>query len=343
MEHNPANPAVIRSIKVGQNVIDYATGREMPADKLVVREMHNLKMDSPKRDALRIAKLKHAGDWNIAPQAIPNLMDALRKPPFSFDVVLTQKDLFPRDPNLIYYPLIYIHGRGSISFPERRPGGPAATPRAGGRDAVRRRGLRQRRVRRQLPAIRRRAGAQQPAGAHPAEGRAVHGEGRIRPLEIAVHQGRGGGKGFPQLEGVKINGHWAIIYSKFDIGCRPGAAHGDRLQGVHLRERPEDRRQYRHLLHPAVTGRHIRMAVRSSRWRLRPSARSAAAKDQVENNFPICSGHSADTETRLRFCRRTEFIPFLSVWNGSRQLVGEAGGPGIRHLWNPSLTQRDGM
>jgi hypothetical protein len=29
----------------------------------------------------------------------------------------------------------------------------------------------------------------------------------------------GGGKDFPQLEGVKINGHWAIIYSKYDIGC----------------------------------------------------------------------------------------------------------------------------
>jgi hypothetical protein len=29
----------------------------------------------------------------------------------------------------------------------------------------------------------------------------------------------GGGRGFPQLEGVRINGHCAIIYSKFDIGC----------------------------------------------------------------------------------------------------------------------------
>ena len=34
-----------------------------------------------------------------------------------------------------------------------------------------------------------------------------------------VHQGGGRRRGFPQLEGVKINDHWAIIYSKFDIGC----------------------------------------------------------------------------------------------------------------------------
>ena len=88
-----------RPIKIGQNVIDYATGREMPADKLVAREVRNLQIAAPpKRGALRIAKLMHAGDWNIAPQAIPNLMDALRKPPFSFDVVLTQKDLSPATP-----------------------------------------------------------------------------------------------------------------------------------------------------------------------------------------------------------------------------------------------------
>jgi len=33
-EHNPANPAVITAIRVGQNVIDYVTGRKLPPDKL---------------------------------------------------------------------------------------------------------------------------------------------------------------------------------------------------------------------------------------------------------------------------------------------------------------------
>jgi len=36
---------------------------------------------------------------------------------------------------------------------------------------------------------------------------------------VEYTEGAGGGKGFPQLEGVKINGHWAIIYSKYGIGC----------------------------------------------------------------------------------------------------------------------------
>ncbi len=29
----------------------------------------------------------------------------------------------------------------------------------------------------------------------------------------------GGGHGPPQLEGVKIDNHWVIAYSKHDIGC----------------------------------------------------------------------------------------------------------------------------
>ncbi len=218
-EHNPANPAVIRSIKVGQNVIDYATGKELPADKLVVREIHNLKMDSARRGALRIAKLKHAGDWNIAPQAIPNLMDALRKPPLSFDVVLTQRDLSPSDPNLIYYPLIYIHGRGSISFPREdlealrrhlEPGGGTMLADAACGSAAFDASFR-RFVAELVPSSR-----LEPI---PLKDELYTAKIGFDLSKSQYTKAAGGGIGFPQLEGVKINGHWAIIYSKFDIGC----------------------------------------------------------------------------------------------------------------------------
>jgi Domain of unknown function (DUF4159)/Prenyltransferase and squalene oxidase repeat len=218
-EHSPANPAVIRSIKVGQNVIDYATGKELPADKLVVREMHNLKMDAPKRGALRVAKLKHAGDWNIAPQAIPNLMDALRKPPFSLDVVLNQRDLSPTDPNLLYYPLIYIHGRGSISFPGEdmealrrhlEPGGGMLFADAACGSAAFDASFR-RFVAELVPSSR-----LEPI---PQKDEIYTNKIGFDLSESQYTKAAGGGKGLPQLEGVKINGHWAIIYSKFDIGC----------------------------------------------------------------------------------------------------------------------------
>jgi hypothetical protein len=37
--------------------------------------------------------------------------------------------------------------------------------------------------------------------------------------DVHYTESAGGARGFPQLEGVKIDNHWAIIYSKFDIGC----------------------------------------------------------------------------------------------------------------------------
>ena len=45
-ESQPANPAVLKALKVGQNIVDYATGREMPADKLTARAVVNLKQGS---------------------------------------------------------------------------------------------------------------------------------------------------------------------------------------------------------------------------------------------------------------------------------------------------------
>ena len=37
--------------------------------------------------------------------------------------------------------------------------------------------------------------------------------------DVQYTKAAGGGRDYPQLEGVKINDHWSIIYSKYDIGC----------------------------------------------------------------------------------------------------------------------------
>ena len=218
MEHSRNNPAVDNAVKIGQNVVDYATGRELPADKLVVREVRDRKGETPKRGALRVAKLMHAGDWNIAPQAIPNLMDALRKPPFSYDVVVTQKDLSPRNPGLIYYPLLYIHGRGALSFPKEdldalrhhlETGGTLFADAACGSqafDAAFRRFVAELMPDRKLEAI-------------PRTDELYNLDGGFDLKDCQYTKAAGGGKDYPQLEGVKINGHWAVIYSKLDLGC----------------------------------------------------------------------------------------------------------------------------
>lgn len=218
-ENSPNNTAVKKAIMIGENVVDYATGRELPADKLTARVVTDFRAEAPKRGALHIAKLRHAGDWNVAPLAIPNLMDALRKPPLNFDVVLTHKEVLPSDPNLVYHPLLYIHGRAALTF---------------GKDDLGH-------LRRHLDPGRGTIFADSACGSVPFDTAFRRFVAELLPnnpmvpiphndeiytekvgfdlAHVQYSKAAGGGQDFPQLEGVKLNGRWAIIYSKYDIGC----------------------------------------------------------------------------------------------------------------------------
>jgi Domain of unknown function (DUF4159) len=218
LENAPGNPRVRAATALGQNVIDYATGRELPADKLAVRDVADFKQDRPRRGALRIAKLRHAGDWNIAPLAIPNLTTALRDK-LKFDVVINHKELFPRDPGLVHYPLIYLHGRAAVDFSaEDRSallhhltpgGGTLFADAACGSDA--------------FDASFRRFVAELTPG-NPLVPIPRDDDFYTRRLGYDLSDARrtpaaGGRADIPELEGVKIDGRWAIIYSKYDLGC----------------------------------------------------------------------------------------------------------------------------
>jgi hypothetical protein len=218
-ETNPSSPAVIKALRVGQNVVDYATGRELPADKLVVREVRDFQAENPKRGAMQIAKLRHAGDWNIAPLAVPNLMTSLRDR-LKFDVVVNHRELFPTDQNLVNFPLIYIHGRAALSFGKpdlaalRRhldPGGGTLFADAAcgspAFDAAFRKFVAE-----LLP--------DKPLTPIPRDDELYTQKiGGYDLSDVRYSKAAGGGKDYPQLEGVKINGRWSIIYSKLDIGC----------------------------------------------------------------------------------------------------------------------------
>jgi hypothetical protein len=218
-ENQPGNPAVEKALRVGQNVVDYATGRELPADKLTVRTLADFKTQkTAPRGALHIAKLKHAGDWNVAPLAVPNLTTALRDE-LKIDVVINHHELLPQDPNLIYYPLIYLHGRASFSFGAEdlavlrkhlEPGGGTlfADSACGSAafDAAFRKFVAE-----LLP--------DNPLVAIPADDEIYTAKVGYDLSDVKYTRSAGGGSGKPKLEGVKINGRWAIIYSKLDLGC----------------------------------------------------------------------------------------------------------------------------
>jgi hypothetical protein len=215
----PFHPGVRPATQLGQNVVDYATGRTPPADKLTVREVRAFAKESPRRGALRIAKLRHSGDWNVAPLAVPNLMSALRRPPMNYDVVIDHYELLPEDPNLINFPLIYLHGRSPMAFSEDQlanlrhhldPGGGTlfadAVCGSPAFDASFRAFIKTLLPNSPLVPI--------PPG-DPIYTRKVG----FDLANCQTTRAAGGDRGLPQLEGVKLDKHWVVIYSKYDIGC----------------------------------------------------------------------------------------------------------------------------
>jgi hypothetical protein len=217
-ESQPAHPAVLKALRVGQNIVQYATGGELPPDKLAPRDITKVEMEVGKRGALHIAKLRHAGDWNIAPMAIPNLTTILKQK-FKFDVVINHREIFPQDPNLRLYPLLYIHGRAAMTFgPEdiqalrshlEPLGGVIFADAACGSpafDAAFRKFVAE-----LLP--------DKPLVAIPDDDEIYHLKSGYDLADVEYTKAAGGMRALPQLEGVKLNGRWAIIYSKFDIGC----------------------------------------------------------------------------------------------------------------------------
>jgi len=217
-ENSPSNPSVIKALRVGQNVVDYATGRELPADKLALREVRDFKPESPKRGALYIGKLVHAGGWNIAPLAVPNLTSSLRQK-LGIDVVINHKELYPEDPALAHYPLVYLHGRAGFTYSDQdmekirrhlNPGGGTLFADAACGSAAFDASFRTF-VATLFP--------KHPLVPIPRDDEIYTKKMGYDLNDVQYSQAAGGGRDLPQLEGVQIDGHWAIIYSKYDLGC----------------------------------------------------------------------------------------------------------------------------
>lgn len=107
---------IIKSTKVGVNVVAYATGRE-PFDKLNRPEAQDVAdaQDQIQRGFVQIAKLRHTGEWNAAPNALRNLLTALNEAA-GMVASTKQRDLTAVDQNLFKYPVLYMHGRSNFTL-----------------------------------------------------------------------------------------------------------------------------------------------------------------------------------------------------------------------------------
>ncbi len=242
---------ITQKVNTGVNILAYATGRE-PPDKLQAKSPLAARgaRDDVERGLLQVAKLRHEGEWDAAPRALRNLLLALNRTA-GVAASTKPKSLTPGDMNVFRYPVLYMHGRATFSLGQSERerlkkylenGGVLFADACCGsepfdrsvRDLMKQlfpdapltripadHELFSERIGFDLSRVRRRQPGAVGAGA----------------LEADIVLGE------PFLEGVTVNGQIAVVYSKYDIQLRPGAANDRRLRRVSAGRRIEDRHQ----------------------------------------------------------------------------------------------------
>ncbi|MEI6686628.1 MAG: DUF4159 domain-containing protein, partial [Planctomycetota bacterium] len=215
------------AFQLGANIIAYATGLEAPKPRLTEVEIFKGDLKSTvRRGFLRVAQIKHEGDWQPAPLAMRNLMADVRKS--GLDVSLETIPLPLASDNIVDFRFLYMHGRSAFNFQKQQmnqlrfnleTGGVLLADACCGAksfDTSFRTFMDQLWEDKKLKL--------QPIPltdelySHQLNGEALR-ELRCR-REGADGRPEPGFKNVaPLLEGIKLNNRWVVIYSKYDLGC----------------------------------------------------------------------------------------------------------------------------
>ncbi len=220
---------IVKSTQVGVNVVAYVTGREI-LNKLEQREQMPVgpSADKVERDLLQISKIRYTGDWDAAPQALRNLLVALRQTA-GMAVSTKQHDLTLLDPSLFRYPIMYMHGRNEFVLAQReqeklrdyiKQGGVLISDACCGLPAF------DRSFRRLMEQL----FPDNPLKRIPADHeifQSKNGGHDLKTLRRREPEVANAGAALatsvrkvePFLEGVEVNGRFVVIYSKYDISC----------------------------------------------------------------------------------------------------------------------------
>jgi hypothetical protein len=212
------------AFRTGTNIVAYATGGEPPRPRLTETELAGVQEDrrTVPRGYLKVAQLKYPGDWQPAPRAMPNLLYHLHKRA-GLDVALRTETLPVNHKDLLKFKFLYLHGRGDFHFEDDqlkelrfnlKTGGLLLADACCGNEAFDR-------------AFRR--FAKQLFPDHKLErvppgdelfGKELNGETITEQNTRCRRQRNGPMQAMtPWLEGIKIDGRWVLLYSKYDLGC----------------------------------------------------------------------------------------------------------------------------
>jgi hypothetical protein len=224
-----AKAMITKATRIGVNVVAYATGREL-ADKLTQQERHNVDekpQDRVERGLVKIAKLRHTGEWDVAPRALRNLLLALNET-VGLAASPKTKNLLASDRNIFRYPLVYMHGRNRFQLSKQEREQLALYLERGGllfadaccgapqfdrsfRDLMAQ--LFPDRSLKRIPPKHELFTAQVGHEIREVRRRVPAADGANLELTSVLK------KGEPFLEGIEFDGRFAVVYSKYDISC----------------------------------------------------------------------------------------------------------------------------
>ena len=229
----PATNKGVQSFHLAGNVIAYATGMELPKPKLTRRDLQaGGKELNPPRGAFQAAQLRTPGEAEAAPAAMRNLMLHLRNN-VRLEVALDKQTLDAGDDNLFKYKFMYLHGRKPLDFTDLQIETVRSNLQTGGLlfadagcngvtrwkefDASFRATVKKLFPDSELTVI-------PPLDDFYSE--KVNGKDRSLTSIRCRRESADGAAAeaefrpyAPYLEGIKIDGRWAVIYSKYDVGC----------------------------------------------------------------------------------------------------------------------------
>jgi len=230
----PANRGQ-KAFCLSRNIIAYATGMELPKPKLTRTVIVDGADGGIARSKFRALQLQYISDESLQPppaaDALRNLMAYLEQNA-KLDVAKTSEVLAPSSPLVTKYKFMYLHGRkpftlegdGLESIKSNLQTGGLLLADAGcnGFDAWQKFDASFRKACKDLFPD---SPLQVIPANYPLLGAKMNGGAAI--TSIRCRRERTDGKGpeaemrnyAPYLEGVKVDGRWVIVYSKYDIGC----------------------------------------------------------------------------------------------------------------------------
>jgi hypothetical protein len=215
-----------RAFRLGANLIAYATGMELPKQRLSTRKVTdpNRVDRTPPKGFLQPAQLK-LGEAPPAQGAMRNLMDFV-KTAARIDVTTRTEFIDAGDENLLKYKFLYAHGRKAFEMNADELAVLKMTLDTGGlllADAACGSAAFDKAFRtfadklypgKKLEAV----PVDDVLYSEKLNGTAIK---TVRRREKAGGAGADGGfqELPPALEGIKVDGRWVVLYSKYDLGC----------------------------------------------------------------------------------------------------------------------------